>query len=62
MQPNQELSGAKSKLQGETVGVCLFYKRAANPPIIYVRAHLRFTPRSLQVCLFAHFNKCSTYD
>ena len=35
--PNQELSGAKSSLQGETVGVCSFYKRGANHPIIYLR-------------------------
>ena len=30
--PNQELSGAKSELQGETVGVCSFYKRGGQPP------------------------------
>ena len=30
--PNQELSGAKSELQGETVGVCSFYKRCGQPP------------------------------
>ena len=30
--PNQELSGAKSELQGETVGVCSFYKRSSQPP------------------------------
>ena len=35
--PNQELSGAKSVLQGETVGVCSSYIReAANHPIIYL--------------------------
>ena len=31
--PNQELSGAKSELQGETVGVCSFYKRSGQPPL-----------------------------
>ena len=30
--PNQELSGAKSELQGEMVGVCSFYKRGGQPP------------------------------
>ena len=29
--PNQELSGAKSELQGETVGVRSFYKRGGQP-------------------------------
>ena len=33
--PNQELSGAKSELQGRTVGVC--YERNGQPPIIYLR-------------------------
>ena len=55
--PNQELSGAKSELPGETVGVCSFRRRCGqllyNLPI----THFRFTPRSLQVCLLAHFNK-----
>ena len=32
--PNQELSGAKSELQGETVGVWHFIIGAANHPII----------------------------
>ena len=31
--PNQEISGAKSWLQGETVGVCSFYKRGGQPPL-----------------------------
>ena len=43
--PNQELSGAKSELQGETVGVCSFYKRGGQPPY-------NSTLRSLQMCLF----------
>ena len=30
--PNQELSGAKSSLQGGTVGVCSSYKRSGQPP------------------------------
>ena len=45
--PNQELSGAKSELQGETVGVCSFYKRGGQPP--YDSAL-----RSLQMFLFVH--------
>ena len=45
--PNQELSGAKSELQGETVGVCSFYKRGGQPP--YDSAL-----RSLQMFLFMH--------
>ena len=28
---NQELTGAKSLLQGEMVGVCSFYKRGGQP-------------------------------
>ena len=43
--PNQELSGAKSSLQGETVGVCTFYKRGGQPPY-------KSALRSLQMCLF----------
>ena len=53
--PNQELSGAKSKLQGETVVVCSFYKRGGQ-------SAYNSTPRSLQVCLFAHFNKWNIYE
>ena len=49
--PNQELSGAKSELQGGTVGLCLFYRRVCQLPYNLPAAHLRFTPRSLQVCL-----------
>ena len=30
--PNQELSGAKSELQGETVGLCSSYRRGGQPP------------------------------
>ena len=30
--PNQELSGAKSELQGETVGVCSSYRRVGQLP------------------------------
>ena len=54
--PNQELSGAKSELQGGTVGVCSSYKRRGQPPYNLHSAHLWFTPRSLQVCLFAHLH------
>ena len=43
--PNQELSGAKSELQGETVDVCLFYKRGCQPPY-------NSTLRRVQMCLF----------
>ena len=45
--PNQELSGAKSELQGETVGVCSFYKRGGQPPS-------NSALRSMQMFLFAH--------
>ena len=55
--PNQELSGAKSELPGATVGVCSFHRRCGQLPYNLPITHLRFTPRSLQVCLFAHFNK-----
>ena len=44
---NQDLSGAKSELQGETVGVFSFYKRGGQP--LYNSAL-----RSLQMCLFVH--------
>ena len=43
--PNQELSGAKSELQRETVGVCAFYKRGGQPPY-------NSALRSLQMFLF----------
>ena len=43
--------------RGKRWAYVLFIRGAANPPVIYLCAHLRFTPRSLQVCLFAHFNK-----
>ena len=45
--PNQELSGAKSELQGETVGVCSFYKRGGQPPYNSALG-------SLQLFLFVH--------
>ena len=45
--PNQELSGAKSELQGETVGVCSFYKRGGQPPY-------NSALRSMQMSLFVH--------
>ena len=38
------------------MGVCSFYKRGGQPPYNLPAVHLRFTPRSLQVCLLAHFN------
>ena len=43
--PNQELSGGKFELQGETVGVCSFYKRGGQLPY-------NSALRSLQMCLF----------
>ena len=52
-----ELSGAKFELQGVTVNVCSFHKRGGQPPYNLPAAHLRCTPRILQVCLLAHFNK-----
>ena len=55
--PNQELSGAKSELSGGTVGVCSFHRRCGQVPYNLRITHLWFTPRSLQVCLLAHFNK-----
>ena len=55
--PNQELSGAKSELQGGTVGVCSSHKKGGQPPYSLPAAHLRFTQRRLHVCLLAHFNK-----
>ena len=39
---NQELSGAKSAFQGETVGVCSSYKRRGQPPYNLHAAHFRF--------------------
>ena len=41
--PNQELLGAKSLLQGETLGVCSSYKRGGQPPYNLPAAHLQFT-------------------
>ena len=37
MIPHQELSWAKFKLKGGTVGVCYLIRGAANDPIIYLR-------------------------
>ena len=54
--PNQELSGAKSELPGGTVGVRSFHRRCGQLPFNLPITPLRFTPRSLQVCLLAHFN------
>ena len=45
--PNQELSGAKSELEGETVGLCSFYKWGDQPPY-------NSALRSLQMFLFVH--------
>ena len=55
--PNQELSGAKSELPEGTVGVCSFHRRCGQLPYNLPINQLRCTPRSLQVCLLAHFNK-----
>ena len=45
--PIKNYRGAKSELQGDTVGVCSFYKRGGQPP--YSSAL-----RSLQMFLFFH--------
>ena len=45
--PNQELSGAKSALQGGTVGVCSFYKGVGQLPF-------NCALRSMQMCLLVH--------
>ena len=53
--PNQELSGAKSELQGETVGVCSFYKRGGQPPYnLPTRPPSVYTtkPASVFICTF----------
>ena len=47
--------GAKSELQGETVGVCSSYKRVDQPPY-------NSALRSMQMCLLVHINKWSTYE
>ena len=60
--PNQELSRAKPKLHGATVDVCSFYKRSGLPLYNLPAVHLRFTARSLHVCLLVYFNKGSTYE
>ena len=44
---NQELSGAKSELQGKMVGVCSFYKRSGQLPY-------NSALQSLQMCLLVH--------
>ena len=49
--------GAKSELPGGTVGVCSVHRRCCKLPNNLPITHLRFTPRSLQVCLLANFNK-----
>ena len=51
-----------SELPGGTVGVCSFHRRCGQLPFNLPITPLRFTPRSLQVCLLAHFNKCSIYE
>ena len=48
--PNQELSVAKSELQGETVSVCSSYKRGGQP--LY-----KCAVRSMQICLLVHIYK-----
>ena len=55
--PIKNYRGLSPDYRGKRWAYVLFIRGAANPPIIYLCAHLRFTPRSLQVCLFAHFNK-----
>ena len=54
--PNQELSGAKSELSGETVGACSFHRRCGQLPFNLPINPLRVTSRSLPVCLLAHFH------
>ena len=53
--PNQELSWAKSELQGETVGVRSFYKRGGQPPYnLPARPPSVYTtkPASVLICTF----------
>ena len=53
--PNQELSGAKSELQGGTVGVCSSYKRGGQPPYNLPAAPLSVyatKPASVFTCAF----------
>ena len=45
-----------------TVGVCSFHRRCSQLPYNLPITHLRFTPRSLQVCLLAHFIKWNIYE
>ena len=45
--PNQELSGAKSELQGETGRVCSSYRRGGRPAY-------NSALRDLQMCLLVH--------
>ena len=52
--PKQELSGAKSDLKAETVGVCSSYKRVGQLPY-------NTALRNLQICLLVHINKLSIY-
>ena len=53
--PNQELSGAKSELQGETVDVRSSYKEVGQ--LSYNSAL-----RSMQMCLLVDINKWNTYE
>ena len=45
--PKQELSGAKSELQGGTVGVCSSYKRVGQPSY-------NCALQNMQMCLLVH--------
>ena len=53
--PNQELSGAKSELQRETVGVRSSYRRVDQLPY-------NSALRRVQMYLRVHVNKWNTYE
>ena len=60
--PIKNYRGLSPNYRGGTVGVCSFHRRCGQLPCNLPITHLRFTPRRLQVCLFAHFNKWSIYE
>ena len=49
--PIKNYRGLSSNFRGGTVGVCAFHRRCGQLPYNLPITHLRFTPRSLQVCL-----------
>ena len=60
--PIKNYRGLSPNYRGERWAYVHLIRGAANHPIIYLSSHLRCTPRSLKVCLLAHFNKWSTYE